>query len=831
MGRYALLVAASDYEDSYFEQLRSPAQDVRGLASVLRDPDIGGFDVTMLENAADHDVRRALDELTADRQPDDLVLVYFSCHGLQDMQGRLHFATTTTWAQRPASTAIAAAFVSDCLERTAAGSRLLMLDCCYSGAFARGFAKTSPRPLDGEISRGYVCLTACNEYELAYEGESVIVDEPRPSVFTEVVIEGLRTGQADLDRDGWIESGELHRYTFETVRKASRQTPSYFAAGLQAPLMVARTANRAPSRRTSASVVPAAAMARTPRFFAARFPPFHFAREDRATPTHLAEAMVRHRPEAVALFESDQGRAGLSEWISQDVRDRNLERTILRRAPEDQAAAEAAVSVFVATFAPHLPAEVSIGDLVELAGRAAAGDDDARTAVSRLHRHNMLRTFARHNCREASHHCGSGKACAVLLAAAKLWDELVPVTVAAVADLPRRAHPDEPAITAQLLAMVLEPATLNVPIGLAGAQRDMPTWWLRLLTTARVTAGQLGDGNARTARLALAALTHDAARAERDEVRRREIGRGTPVPENPPPPAISAAPPRFRHRPLAAALGLALAAVAAGAVLADRWWRPADALPGIYGLEPGYTVPAGVTGLALTSSLFAVVVVARDLRRRRWSDARYRAAVTVALVVVSALVVPQARKLWQTHAHQNATRFGQNHDLALDEHDRPIRTACGILRSSDSDAVVLAKTGGCRTADVYLRGHRTGRLTLPGTPSRFWVTSAEPDGVIVTAAWLPSARRWRLTAFTVVAPDYPLWTLDLEQASPTLEAVRGVGIVAFEGRTDIYAVGLQIGQVLWRQPCPAGRKFNGLGGAHPDGVGMLCDREELIVER
>ena len=49
MGRkLALLVATSRYADATFTPLTAPAHDVAALADVLRDPDIGGFEVTTL---------------------------------------------------------------------------------------------------------------------------------------------------------------------------------------------------------------------------------------------------------------------------------------------------------------------------------------------------------------------------------------------------------------------------------------------------------------------------------------------------------------------------------------------------------------------------------------------------------------------------------------------------------------------------------------------------------------------------------------------------------------------------------------------------------------
>ena len=45
MGRkLALIIGNSEYEDSSFARLITPAADVSDLADVLQSPDIGGFD-------------------------------------------------------------------------------------------------------------------------------------------------------------------------------------------------------------------------------------------------------------------------------------------------------------------------------------------------------------------------------------------------------------------------------------------------------------------------------------------------------------------------------------------------------------------------------------------------------------------------------------------------------------------------------------------------------------------------------------------------------------------------------------------------------------------
>jgi hypothetical protein len=64
--------------------------------------------------------------------------------------------------------------------------------------------------------------------EYAFEGDRLADDhEPRPSVFTAALVEGLRTGEADRDEDGLIGLTELYEYVFERVRDRNpNQTPS-----------------------------------------------------------------------------------------------------------------------------------------------------------------------------------------------------------------------------------------------------------------------------------------------------------------------------------------------------------------------------------------------------------------------------------------------------------------------------------------------------------------------------------------------------------------------------------------------------------------------------
>src|SRR3954470_11116630 len=138
--RSALIIASDTYADPQLAQLRAPGRDAEELAAVLRDPAIGDFDVRVSMNGHHYEVRVALEDFFADRRPEDLLLLHFSCHGIKDEAGRLFFAATDTQRSRLNATAIAAEYVNDLLNSARSRRIVLLLDCCFSGAFTRGLS-------------------------------------------------------------------------------------------------------------------------------------------------------------------------------------------------------------------------------------------------------------------------------------------------------------------------------------------------------------------------------------------------------------------------------------------------------------------------------------------------------------------------------------------------------------------------------------------------------------------------------------------------------------------------------------------------------------------
>ncbi|WP_168221121.1 caspase family protein [Actinomadura sp. WMMA1423] len=237
-------MASDRYDDPGLSSLRSPAHDVRALAAALADPRIGGFEVEDVFNRRAHEVNAAIEDFFCDKRPDDVLLLYVSCHGVKDDAGRLYFATANTRVNRLGSTGVASTFVSEQMSHSMSRNIILLLDCCYSGAFVEGMVARSGGNvgINERLSgSGRAVLSSSSALEYAFELDQQRATKEishygtregggRPSIFTEALVRGLTTGEADRNRDGLISIDELYDYTYSQVTAANpNQTPTKFS--------------------------------------------------------------------------------------------------------------------------------------------------------------------------------------------------------------------------------------------------------------------------------------------------------------------------------------------------------------------------------------------------------------------------------------------------------------------------------------------------------------------------------------------------------------------------------------------------------------------------
>ena len=126
--------------------------------------------------------------------------------------------------------------------------------------------------------RGRVVVTASSAMEYAFEGGQLATGcVPAPSVFTSAVVDGLTTGEADRDGDGWVGLTELVGYVTDRVHRVTpNQNPQMWTFGSQGELLIARSRVR---RITPAPLAPELLEAMESPLPAARFGVVDYLRE------------------------------------------------------------------------------------------------------------------------------------------------------------------------------------------------------------------------------------------------------------------------------------------------------------------------------------------------------------------------------------------------------------------------------------------------------------------------------------------------------------------------------------------------------------------------
>ena len=242
--KYALIIGNNKYDDAKLAQLKTPAADSQALAKILGDETIGSFDeVTPLINQTESIARRAISAFLGKKKPDDLVLLYFSGHGILDDRGRLYLALKDTQVDLLKATSIPSSFVADEMDSCRSKRQLLILDCCHSGAFARG-TKGEQKAITETTFEGSgfgrVVLTASDSTQYALEGDQII-KQTELSLFTHFLLEGLKTGEADTNHDGHISLDEWYDYTYaKVISETPRQVPHKWSYNQRGDLILAR---------------------------------------------------------------------------------------------------------------------------------------------------------------------------------------------------------------------------------------------------------------------------------------------------------------------------------------------------------------------------------------------------------------------------------------------------------------------------------------------------------------------------------------------------------------------------------------------------------------
>ena len=174
---------------------------------------------------------------------EDLLLLYFSGHGILDDRDEPYLAVRDSVKRTPYGSAIERRFLTGAMDRSRSRQQILILDSCFAGDFTRAKGTNRAATAFKGNGSGRVILAATDE-----DAPLAFVDRPGQtgpcSVFTSYLVEGLGTGAADSNGRGYVTVNDLFQYTYQrALSDKVPQTPSFFSDLQQGEIVIANAPN------------------------------------------------------------------------------------------------------------------------------------------------------------------------------------------------------------------------------------------------------------------------------------------------------------------------------------------------------------------------------------------------------------------------------------------------------------------------------------------------------------------------------------------------------------------------------------------------------------
>ena len=223
MARLAFVVG-SNGPSGALQPLKYAKRDVERIAAALRAPRCG-FKVTVASNTSDPFLlRQELFKFAQAAQEDDVIVVYFSGHGIIH-SGGLVLLLDNSSVQEILTSAFPSADFLTAIGASKSRNKLLILDCCNAGAVARAYGlKGAGTPVEelGIKAENHMILMASGHLESARE-----LDQFEAGFLTKSICDGLTTRfrEADHDQDGALSLQDMRKWLERSAVQHNRAYP------------------------------------------------------------------------------------------------------------------------------------------------------------------------------------------------------------------------------------------------------------------------------------------------------------------------------------------------------------------------------------------------------------------------------------------------------------------------------------------------------------------------------------------------------------------------------------------------------------------------------
>jgi uncharacterized caspase-like protein len=158
-------------------------------------------------------------------KPDDLLLFYYSGHGVPDADEDVFLATSEIDPHLPSKRGFNFNELTKMIRDSISTSIVAILDCCYSGSakISKGHeddvARLGRSTIDRQSGKLAVhgegkCILAASQAQ----GEAYVLEEHNHSLFTYYLLEGLKgKDKSAISDTGYITADSLSKYVYNTI--------------------------------------------------------------------------------------------------------------------------------------------------------------------------------------------------------------------------------------------------------------------------------------------------------------------------------------------------------------------------------------------------------------------------------------------------------------------------------------------------------------------------------------------------------------------------------------------------------------------------------------
>ncbi|MFJ6439515.1 caspase domain-containing protein [Streptomyces sp. NPDC091649] len=241
-----VLIGVAEYQ--HFPPLPAVRNNLTKLAKLFRSPLGGGLPdrhCTTVLNPTD--IVSALDPVhRAASEASDTLVVYFAGHGMPMSDGSLRLAVRNSERGRKQYASVAFDDLRAEVLDSMAANKVVILDCCYSGAALQGFMGSTDEVADGTIIEGTYVMTASAATQAAMAPPHAPL-----TAFTGELVKAIAKGIAGVPDP--LDMSSLYRHVHGQLKSQGMPLPQQRASGLGHDIALFHNKWRQPTEKPTLS--------------------------------------------------------------------------------------------------------------------------------------------------------------------------------------------------------------------------------------------------------------------------------------------------------------------------------------------------------------------------------------------------------------------------------------------------------------------------------------------------------------------------------------------------------------------------------------------------